>query len=682
MTYAALGNYSLAGTMLASIGAILFAIRAGKSDRPSTLRTARRLVHVTTLLLTVSSAILLAAILGNDFSLDYVAGHSEKALPIAYKIAAFWAGHEGSLLLWVWLTAVVASITVLTMRKDPKTTQAATMGLLAGISWFFTLILLFAANPFTLAAVVLPDGLGLNPMLQNPAMILHPLLLFIGYAGLAAPFALYLGNLAAGRQGNKWIDPIRKWNLLSWLFLTAGIVLGAWWAYVELGWGGYWAWDPVENASLLPWLTSTAVMHSLISQRRRGTLKVWNAILVPLSLLLCIFGTFLTRTGVVASVHAFSETGVGSMFIAMMVVIVEIALGIIIWRRCFLKSDRPMTRVISVDGGFTAACGLLVVIMLTTLVGTIYPLIIKFFTDTPEMLGPEFYNKVVVPMSLLLVGLMGAAPLLRFAGTPRGIGRKLILPLIVTHAVVIVAAILTHSEDWFAGSALNRELNLRKLWTVMSAGIVAFVFICIGQDMVLTATARWRNGTSGIFTATARSVRDNMRRYGGQMAHLGMAMIVVGVAGSSMYGTEKDMTLSPGQSDSLGKYTVRYDAFENSNHANYVAQKAVITVTRPNGEELVLYPQKRRYFKPPTRNTTSEVAIHSNLSEDIYLILNNWWHAEDDELGTTEIRIKLKAITKPLLVWIWIGGIALAVGASVCLLFGRSKSPAVANTDE
>ncbi len=676
MTYVAFGNYGLAGTMLASAGCIFSAIRAVRSNQPDSLRTARRLTHGITLLLTVSSAILLKAILDNDFHLAYVAGHSERALPLAYKVAAFWAGHEGSLLLWAWLTGVVGSIMIFLRRKDPQKPQAAAMGLMAGVAWFFSLILLFAANPFEPAKAILPDGLGLNPLLHNPAMILHPLLLFIGYAGLAAPFALYIGNLIAGRSGNAWIGPVRNWNLVSWLFLTAGIVLGAWWAYVELGWGGYWAWDPVENASLFPWLTSTALIHSLISQQRRGTLKIWNAFFVPLTFWLCIFGTFLTRTGVVASVHAFPDTGVGSLFMIMMIAIAQVSVGVIIWRRNHLKSDRPIKGLVSEDGAFTVGSGLLVMILLTTLLGTIYTLIINPFTATPEMLGPEFYNSVMAPMTMVLVGIMGFGPVLRFAGTPGKMRRRLFLPLITMHAGFILAAWFIPPESWLVGSGLNRQLNLAKLWTVLSAGLGTLVVVCIVQNLILAAIARWRVPT------TFQSLRVDLRRYGGYVAHLGMVMIVAGVAGSSLHETQADLTLAPHQSHTLGQYTLRYDSFDESSHDTYESQAATIVLTKADGTESIIQPHKRRYFKPDTQNTTSEVAIHSNFSEDIYVILSDWWPVDDAESGTTATNIKIKVLIKPLVIWIWIGGIAMIAGSLICLVFSGPKRSSVLDVNE
>ncbi|MHC4589268.1 MAG: cytochrome c biogenesis protein CcsA, partial [Planctomycetota bacterium] len=317
-----IGNLSLCAAILVAAGAVLASVASVRFRSPRLLRGARILLALVAVMLTATTAALIAALVNSDFRFDYVASYTERALPLGYKLAALWAGQEGSLLLWAWLLAILCMIAAVGWRTLVGTEHAVAVAVMALVCGFFGVLLLFAANPFQpVAGMAPPDGRGLNPMLQDPAMIIHPPLLFLGYAGFTIPFALTIGVLVAGRKDNHWIALVRRWLLASWLFLGAGIVLGAWWAYVELGWGGYWAWDPVENASLLPWLTSTALLHSIMVQQHRGMFKRWNVSLIFLTFTLCIFGTYLTRSGVIDSVHAYAGSLLGGFFLVFLVLL-------------------------------------------------------------------------------------------------------------------------------------------------------------------------------------------------------------------------------------------------------------------------------------------------------------------------------------------------------------------------
>jgi cytochrome c-type biogenesis protein CcmF len=629
-----LGDYCLALAVLGSGGAVLASIYAGRNKSLAALSGARWLIHLVTALLTIASGALILAILRNEFALEYVTRFSDRALPLEYKLSAFWAGHEGSLLLWSWMMAIAASIAVILARKDESSSQGPAIGILGAICGMFAALMLFTSNPFDLGVVAPGDGEGMNPMLQHWAMIAHPPTLFLGYAGFAVPFAFGLGALIGGRTDNRWIAPIRRWVIASWLFLTIGIVLGSWWAYVELGWGGYWAWDPVENASLLPWLTGTALMHSLITQQRRGMLKVWNALLVPLTFLLCIFGTYLTRSGVIASVHAFPDSLVGGFFLMMLLAGIAVSVGVIIWRRDLLKSEHTLDKLVSYEGAFMMGNVLLTVIMLTTLVGTIFPILSKPFAEESVTLGEEFYNAVVVPMALLLAALMAVGPLIRYANAPGALTRRLIAPGIATVAAVVgVGAWCSHSP-----------------WALASAAVAGFTVACITEDFIRTL---------GAFRSSA------IRRWGGQLVHLGMIMIVVGVAGSSLAPTEKTLALKAGQVEQVGEYKVRLDGLDEITEVNYIAGEARISVSGPGLDEVILRPQRRQYHKSSKIN--SEVAVHTNLLEDVYVILAGW--SKDRQT------VHVQVLINPLLLWIWIGGIAMSIGAFVCLVSpGRRRS--------
>ena len=645
MNTAALGNYCLALAVLCSGGAMLVSILAGYFRSSSALTGARWLMHSVTALLTLASAALLHAILNNEFALKYVVRFSDKVLPFEYKLSAFWAGHEGSLLLWAWMMAVAASISVIAGRKDDAGNQGPAIGILAAICGMFAALMLLTSNPFALGDVVPADGKGMNPMLQHWAMITHPPTLFLGYAGFAVPFALALGALIGGRTDNRWIAPIRRWVIGSWLFLTIGIVLGAWWAYVELGWGGYWKWDPVENASLLPWLTGTALMHSLMLQQRRGTLKVWNAFLIPLTFLLCILGTYLTRSGVIASVHAFPDTEVGIFFLMMLIVGVVVSVGVIIWRLRLLKSERKLDKIVSYEGAFIGGNVLLTVIMLTTLVGTIFPILSKLFVKDSVTLGEEFYNTIVLPMALLLVVLMAFGPLLRYANATGAWAKRLVAPGIVTVAAIVGAGF------WSAHVMGKGLVSSASAWMILSASVTAFTVACITEDFIRTL---------GVFGSFA------IRRWGGQLVHLGMIMIVIGVAGSGIYSTEKPLLLQTGQVEQVGNYKVRMIGLDEIRGPNYVAQKAKIGISAPGLDEFILLPERRAYDNASQIN--KEVDLRTSLLEDVYVIF-------DDAIEGHKDMLRVRVLINPLLLWIWIGGIAMSVGSLVCLVTpGRRRS--------
>lgn len=648
MNIATLGNYSLAFAVLASGGAMLASISAGRFKSSTALVSARWMIHMVTALLTLAGIALVYAIWNDEFALDYVTRFSERALPWEYKLSALWAGHEGSLLLWAWMMAVSASLSVTLLRKDDPGSQAPAIGILAAICGMFAALMLFTSNPFALGEVAPADGQGMNPMLQHWAMIAHPPTLFLGYAGFAVPFALALGALIGGRSDNRWIAPVRRWVIGSWLFLTIGIVLGSWWAYVELGWGGYWAWDPVENASLLPWLTGTALMHSLMIQQRRGMLKVWNAWLVPMTFLLCIFGTYLTRSGIIASVHAFPDSSVGKFFLMMLLLGIGISVGVIIWRRDLLKSEHKLDKLVSHEGAFMGGNVLLTIIMLTTLVGTIFPVLSKAFAEESVTLGEEFFNTVVVPMALLLAALMAVGPLLRYANAPGALRRRLIAPGITTVAVVAGVGF------WSVRYMDFKLLSAGTMWMMVSAAVAAFTVACIAEDVIRAAGALRQN---------------TIRRWGGQLVHLGMIMIVVGVAGSSIYKTDKSLAMTPGQTEQFGKYKLRLDGLEEIKGVNYMGGEARIGVSAPGLDEIILRPQRRQYNKSSKGN--SEVAVRTGLAEDVYIILAGW-------KGET---VHIKVLINPLLSWIWIGGVSMSLGSLVCLVTPgrrRSKTPAPA----
>lgn len=640
------GNLGLLMALLSAAGALFCSALAVKSDNRQVLAWARRLMYVFGAMVVLSSWALLSALINSDFQNAYVASYTERALPMGYKIAAFWAGQEGSLMLWTLLLAGMSAVAVYGYRNREPVEQAAMIRMLALACGFFAALMLFVeqANPFTQLAGEAVDGHGLNPLLQDPYMIIHPPLLFVGYAGYTIPWAMMLAALIAGRKDNLWIGATRVWLMVSWLFLTIGIILGAKWAYIELGWGGYWAWDPVENASLLPWLTGTALLHSVMVQQHRGMFKIWNATLIAVTFLLCILGTYLTRSGVVQSVHSFGESPIGTFFLAFLGVCVLISLGVIVWRRGLLKSENILQGIFTREGAFLAVNVLLVLITLTTLVGTIFPLISGAVMPEPVSVGPEFYNKVVLPLGLALLAIMSVGPLLTYGkDAGRALARGLILPGIAAAVVLVVSLAMGLTDVWALACA------------VITA--VAVASVCVGITKAVQQRRKIEN--EGPLTAILRIIDGNHRRYGGQFVHMGMIMFMVGVAGSSLFGVTQNYELAPGESANIGGHTATFSGLRQNRYANYTAIEAHVSLAPPDGGAIQeLHPQLRFYDKSEQRS--AQIALSSSLTQDIYLTFVG------QVKGTQSVVIQ--AIVNPLIAWIWIGGIVMSLGAVFCLM--------------
>jgi cytochrome c-type biogenesis protein CcmF len=659
-----IGNLSLGAAVLMTAAALFSAVAAVKFQNDRLLVWGRRLLGLFGLAIVVGSTALLTALVNSDFQNAYVASYTERALPLGYKIAAFWAGQEGSLLFWALLLAGMSAVAVYGFRNRGLTEQSVMIGTLALVCGFFAALMLFAANPFAQLPVAAADGQGLNPMLQDPYMVAHPPLLFIGYAGYTIPWAMLLAALISGRKDNQWIGATRKWLMVSWLFLTLGIVLGAKWAYIELGWGGYWAWDPVENASLLPWLTGTALMHSVMVQQHRGMFKLWNALLIVSTFLLCIFGTYLTRSGVIESVHSFGESPIGMFFLVFLGVCVLLSLGVIVTRHALLKSEHEVQGLMTREGAFLALNVLLVLMTLTTLVGTIFPVLSGAVIDEPISVGQSFYNKAVIPMSLALLAVMSVGPLLGYGkDATKQLFRSLVVPGIAG-AVAVVAAVV-----W----------GLTNPWALICTAITTVAVFSIVSGMIQAVRQRRKiEDKEGPLTATLRVIDSNHRRYGGQFVHLGVVMLMVGVAGSSLFSTKQTFQLTAGESGELNGYTVTRGELNQFRQANFTAVEAHVTLTPTDpadgGAELSLHPQLRFYDKSmggEHEHPSAHVALNSTLARDIYMTLAGW---EDD--GKL---IALEAIINPLVAWIWIGTIVMTLGAVFCLVPRLMKETAQAH---
>ncbi len=637
-----IGNYSLCAAVLVSAMALLLSVASAQKRDAHLLALANRGLFLFAGLITASSAMLMIAEVNSDFRLEYVTHYTEKALPFGYKLAAFWAGQEGSLLLWAWFLAVLSVIAVFLHRADARE-RAFTTAVLAVICGFFAALILFAANPFKLAAVVAADGHGMNPMLQDPGMIAHPPMLFLGYAGFAVPFALMVGALLTGRDDAGWLRAVRWWSVASWLFLSVGILLGAQWAYVELGWGGYWAWDPVENASLLPWLTATALLHTVMVQQQRGMFKGLNAALIAVNFILCIFGTYLTRSGVVQSVHSFGESLIGTFFLIFLGLLVISSVLLLVSKRRALATDQKIESLVGRESAFLAAGWLLIAMTGITLVGTIFPLISGIFMPQGVSVSQSFYNTTVGPVSLVLAAIMAAGPFLRY-GKSAGhlLGRKLAIPAIL--------GVLAAGVVWGRG--------IHNAWAISATFISVTAAFTVSADFIASAWIRSSAHHENLLVATLRLFDGNHRRYGGQITHVGVLLFIVGVVGSSQFSEKQNFELKPGQTARIGQYDLALVKLEEVRDVNFSAVQAVLTYTNSAGEMGTLLPQRRFYDK--SEESSASVAIRSTWREDLYLTLAGW---EQD--GT---RVTVQAIIDPLVSWIWVGGIVLTAGGILCLL--------------
>src|SRR3954471_5481929 len=585
----------------------------------------------------VAVAVLLTALARHDFSFAYVAQHTSRELPLGYRFTAFWGGQEGSLLLWLFILCGYSVAAVLTARRAGREILAWVVPVLGVVGTFFAFMLTFVASPF--ATQVAPaDGSGLNPSLQNPYMAIHPPMLYLGYVGLTVPFAFAMGALLARRTDEGWIVATRRWTLAAWAFLGIGQLLGAHWAYVEIGWGGYYAWDPVENAALMPWLAATGDLHSVMIQEKRGMLKVWNVLLVVLAFCLSVFGTFLTRSGIIQSIHSFTQSSIGPWFLGFICFITAASLTLIFVRLPLLRSKTRLESLVSREATFLYNNLLLVALALTILWGVIYPLLSEAVTGEASTVSKPYYNFFLHTFGLPLLLLMGIGPLVAWRrASLRALGRTFLWPL--GAAVIAGIALLA------AGAGSSR------------IGVIAYTFSVFVLASIALEFARGTRATGSLF----RLIGKNRRRYGGYIVHAAVLMLAIGIAGSSAYQTVRERGLRPGQSLALAGYTLRYDTLQTRKTANAVETRAVVTATRGSSTIGTLHPGKNFYpVAPGGPQTSNEVSIYHdprNLG-DVFLIAD-----QIDRDGT----LYLKVLVKPLVNVIWAAGFLFLFGSLVAL---------------
>lgn len=623
--------------------------------------TARRAGIAGFVAITAAAFALVWSVFTNDFSITYIMEHSNRALPGPYKFAALWSGQEGSLLLWAWLLATYGFVLRLTHKSD-VTLHAYAGTILAAIQVFFLTVLNFAAPPFSLLNGPAPDdGNGLNPLLQYPEMVIHPPMLYLGYVGFAVPFAFALGALMMRYPGEKWIKITRNWTMVTWLFLTGGIFLGMHWAYAVLGWGGYWGWDPVENASFMPWLTGTAFLHSVMMQEKKGMMKSWNVWLIFSTFLLTMLGTLLTRAGLVSSVHAFAESPIGTWFAVFMGLTLAVCIFTYVLQRDHLKSDHHLESLVSRESSFLFNNLVLLVACFVILWGTLFPVISEYVVGNKVTVGAPFYNRVAVPIGLFLLFLTGVGPLLPWRATSlKSIRRNFVLPVAVLW-VAVLACLAAGIRPWKDGA-----FDGGSFYALVAFAISAGVLTAILSEFFRGARVISKQTGRNLLAATYLLTRRNTRRYGGYIIHLGVVVIVIGLAGAA-FNRSEERELALHDKMSVGPYTLQCVGFTQDANLNYNSEYALLDVYKDGKKQFQMTPEKRVYLASQQPQTM--VAIHSVPNWDLYVV----YEGSNPDTGQPIV----KAFLNPLVSWIW-AGVAVIVFGTLVALF-PSLSPATAS---
>jgi cytochrome c-type biogenesis protein CcmF len=685
-----LGRVSLTLALLIAAYGVAASLYGARSGRRPWVDSGRRAVYALAAVLTVAFVVLEAAFLRSDFSFAVVASHSSTTTPTFYKAAAMWSSQEGSLLLWVWLLSLWSSLVLFLTRRRLRELAPYATAVLLGFAAFFSALVVFSANPFSLASPVPTEGTGLQPLLRHPSMMIHPPLLYSGYTLFTVPFAFAVGALITRRVDAEWIRATRRFALSAWLFLGIGILIGARWSWSELGWGGYWAWDPVENASLMPWLTGTAFIHSIMMQEKRGMMKVWNASLVLATGVLAILGTFLVRSGVLESIHAFGGSTLGMPFLALIAVLMIGSVVLVASRRADLRSEARLESLLSRESMFVLNNVVLVGLCFVIFWGTFFPLISEALTGQKASVGPPWFDRYTVPLAIVLVMLSGLGPVVAWRrATATNARRSLRGPLAFAAATAVGLALLS--------GVATRPLAL----AMFGAG--AFVVAVVAQEFWRGTRARGDSSGEAPWAALVALVQRNRRRYGGYLVHLGMAVIFVGVAASSAFQRVHDVRLSPGQSARIDGYDVHYDRATSALSNEKVTLGAILDVRR-NGQRVTTLAPTRGYYAasddglgPVGRyfdgEATSEVGLRAGLRRDI-------WTAVQPDIGAMKSMIdgldkrfplatgrseglllaalaaryevapppaSFRLIVSPLVEWIWLGGALAGFGGLIAL---------------
>jgi cytochrome c-type biogenesis protein CcmF len=682
VTSADVGTAALAVGFGTALYAVAAGAYSGSTGRREVAASARRAIYALLGLLALAMVLLEAAYIRSDFSFELVAQNSSTDTPTFYKLTALWSSQAGSLLLWVFLLSLFSSAVLFLTRNRLRDITPYATAVLGGVAAFFLFLMLFYASPFTTLANAPAEGNGLNPLLRHPAMMFHPPMLYTGYVGFTIPFAFAVGALLKRHTGPEWIRATRRFALVAWTFLGFGILLGSLWSYSELGWGGYWAWDPVENASLMPWLTGTAFIHSIMVQEKRGMLRIWNVSLIVTTFMLALLGTFLVRSGILDSIHAFGESTLGKPFLVFIAFALVASVALVVSRRNDLRSEARVDALLSREVFFLLNNLVLILICVVIFWGTFFPLISEALTGTEESVGPPFFNGIIAPIALVLVALSAIGPLLTWRrNTWRTLRRAFLVPLAVGLVAAVALATFTTAADSVPALAMFT--------------LAAFVLAVVAQEFLRGMRARRTMTGEPPPVALSRLIGRNRRRYGGYIVHVGIAVLFLGVAGSSSFHEQKDVRLSPGDSVRIDDYDLTYKkptvAF-NADAANTSAPLSVGAVidARKGDEHFTMRPY-RNYYR--TGDPTSEVDLRWGLKKDLWLAIQPDTTKLTAQLGRAmqlsadappaiqQRAIALvagaylkdsppaafRAIVSPLVVWIWLGGGIVMAGALLAL---------------
>jgi len=650
-----IGSTSIAAALLGALAVTITGIVGGFTRKPGLIRAARYGSYFVFAAMSTAFIAMEIALLSHDFSVSYVARVGSRETPTYYTAISLWSSLEGSILFWGWILSAYGALVAFVNRKSDSRLIPFAHGVMGFVGLFFYGLLAGPANPFGTVFPVPANGPGPNPLLQNhPLMGLHPPMLYLGYVGLTVPFAFAIGALLSGKLDEEWIRVTRRWTVAAWAFLSVGIVGGAWWSYEVLGWGGYWAWDPVENASFLPWLTATAFLHSVMVQERRGMLKTWNISLIIGTFLLTLFGTFLTRSGILDSVHAFTEGVIGPMFLAFIALIMIVSLVLIAWRSDRLHAPGSLDAVVSRESAFILNNLLFVAFTFTVLLGTTFPLMVEAVNGNRVSVGPPYFNMVSIPIGVLLLFLMGVGPALPWRRTTPGKMKR-------TFLVPLVAGL--------AAGLLGFVLGTRSFWPLVTFTFAGFVTATIVEEFRKGVKARSRIAGVSAPVALGQILTRNNRRYGGYIVHFGIVVIIVALALSGTYRFEREVTLRRGELMQLGDYGIMFDEL----FAEEEAQRFVVAGTFSifhRGEAVGTMEPSLKYY-PNSQQPIGTPDVRSTLKEDLYLTLM----AFDREEGS---HATIRAIVNPAVPWLWIGGMIVALGGILAVMPQRgSGRPAV-----
>jgi len=644
-----IGGLALNLALGLAIIAIIFNVLYLRSGDGRLFLSGQRAALAVSLLSIFATIILTQLLMTSNFDVDYVAHYTSQETPLIYKFTALWAGQSGSLLFWLFILSLYAIIAILQNQRSQLKLMPWVMIVLVTVQLFFLILVNFITNPFapTETDFVIANGLGLNPLLQNATMAIHPPMLYLGFVGFTVPFAFSIAAMAQRDMNALWMRTVRQWLLFVWLMLSIGVMLGGWWAYQELGWGGYWAWDPVENASFMPWLAGTALLHSVMIQEKKDMLKVWNMVLIIITFTLCIFGTFLTRSGIMSSVHSFTASSLGPIFLGFVFFILVVSFGLMSQRMQLLRSKKRIESFSSRESGFLFNNVVFIVMCFAVLWGTLFPVISEAVRGTKITVGAPFFNQINIPIGLVLLCLTGIGPLLVWRKTSKqSFVRNFTTPVIAGLVMALVLYII----------------NIRG-YVLISFSLSVFVLTTISLEFARGIRSRITVHKENPLTAFWRLLRKNRSRYGGYIVHVGIVFMFIGFTGHA-FDTEKEFGLKKDETNHLSGYTFVLQNIREEERPNHYAWIADLHVSDASGKEIVmLHPEKRIYFHrnpdPERRQPHSELDIYSTMKQDIYSIFNS----VDLENGVAYLKIMIN----PLVNWVWFGGFIFVLGTLVAL---------------